>query len=94
MRLPQQPTARGSGLHATGDLDLWNAHEAVIVGWRIAAVADGSTRGSYSSGTRSRPEPAVLIIKPFRTETAKAAISQTLFFDVKALRRRRAVASG
>jgi len=43
---------------------------------------------------RSRPEPAFLIIKPFRTETAKAAISQTLFFDVKALRRRRAVASG
>jgi DNA-directed RNA polymerase specialized sigma24 family protein len=36
--------------------------------------------------TGSRPEPTFLIAKPFRSETVKAAISQVLFFDVKAHR--------
>jgi DNA-directed RNA polymerase specialized sigma24 family protein len=36
--------------------------------------------------TGSRPEPTFLITKPFRSETVKAAISQVLFFDVKAHR--------
>jgi len=36
--------------------------------------------------TGERPEPTFLITKPFRSETVKAAISQVLFFDVKAHR--------
>jgi len=36
--------------------------------------------------TGVRPEPTFLITKPFRSETVKAAISQVLFFDVKAHR--------
>ncbi len=36
--------------------------------------------------TGVRPEPTFLITKPFRIETVKAAISQVLFFDVKAHR--------
>ena len=36
--------------------------------------------------TGSRPEPTFLIAKPFRSETVKAAISQVLFFDLKAHR--------
>jgi DNA-directed RNA polymerase specialized sigma24 family protein len=43
--------------------------------------------------TGLRPEPTFLITKPFRTETVKAAISQVLFFDVKAHRNLRAVAT-
>jgi CheY-like chemotaxis protein len=38
--------------------------------------------------TGKRPEPAFLITKPFRTETVQAVISQALFFDRKAHRRR------
>jgi CheY-like chemotaxis protein len=34
--------------------------------------------------TGARPEPTFVITKPFRSETVKAAISQVLFFDVKA----------
>jgi DNA-directed RNA polymerase specialized sigma24 family protein len=44
--------------------------------------------------TGSRPEPTFLITKPFRTETVKAAISQVLFFDVKAHRDVGAAAAG
>jgi DNA-directed RNA polymerase specialized sigma24 family protein len=44
--------------------------------------------------TGSRPEPTFLITKPFRTETVKAAISQVLFFDVKAHRDLNATAAG
>ncbi len=39
--------------------------------------------------TGEKPEPAFLITKPFRPEAVKAAISQALFFDRKASRRRR-----
>ncbi len=38
--------------------------------------------------TGDKPEPAFLITKPFRPETVKAAISQALFFDRKAGRKR------
>ena len=38
--------------------------------------------------TGRRPEPTFLITKPFRTETVQAIISQALFFDRKARRRR------
>ena len=44
--------------------------------------------------TGSRPEPTFMITKPFRSETVKAAISQVLFFDVKAHRRASAAAAG
>jgi DNA-directed RNA polymerase specialized sigma24 family protein len=44
--------------------------------------------------TGSRPEPTFLITKPFRSETVKAAISQVLFFDVKAHRDMHADAAG
>jgi CheY-like chemotaxis protein len=44
--------------------------------------------------TGLRPEPTFLITKPFRTETVKAAISQVLFFDVKAHRDLNAAAVG
>lgn len=33
-----------------------------------------------------RPEPTLLISKPYRSETVRAAISQVLFFDIKAHR--------
>jgi DNA-directed RNA polymerase specialized sigma24 family protein len=44
--------------------------------------------------TGLRPEPTFLITKPFRGETVKAAISQVLFFDVKAHRDLNAAAVG
>ena len=44
--------------------------------------------------TGLRPEPTFLITKPFRTETVKAAISQVLYFDVKAHRDLSAAAAG
>lgn len=44
--------------------------------------------------TGLRPEPTFLITKPFRTETVKAAISQVLFFDVRAHRDLSAAAAG
>jgi DNA-directed RNA polymerase specialized sigma24 family protein len=37
--------------------------------------------------TGERPEPTFLIAKPFRPESVKAAISQALFFDQRAVRR-------
>jgi DNA-directed RNA polymerase specialized sigma24 family protein len=40
--------------------------------------------------TGLRPEPTFLIPKPFQHETVKAVISQALFFDVKAKRRKAA----
>jgi DNA-directed RNA polymerase specialized sigma24 family protein len=44
--------------------------------------------------TGLRPEPTFLITKPFRGETVKAAISQVLFFDVKAHRDLHAAVAG
>ncbi len=44
--------------------------------------------------TGSRPEPIFLIAKPFRSETVKAAISQVLFFDLKAHRDLSAATAG
>jgi CheY-like chemotaxis protein len=44
--------------------------------------------------TGSRPEPTFLIAKPFRSETVKAAISQVLFFDLKAHRDLSTAAAG
>ncbi len=44
--------------------------------------------------TGSRPEPTFLIAKPFRSETVKAAISQVLFFDLKAHRDLSAATAG
>jgi CheY-like chemotaxis protein len=38
--------------------------------------------------TDARPNPTLLISKPYRPETIKAAISQVLFFDAKAHRER------
>ena len=35
--------------------------------------------------TGDKPEPAFLITKPFQPDAVKAAISQALFFDRKAL---------
>jgi CheY-like chemotaxis protein len=43
--------------------------------------------------TGRRPEPTFLITKPFRTEMVQAIISQALFFDRKARRRRGATVS-
>jgi DNA-directed RNA polymerase specialized sigma24 family protein len=43
--------------------------------------------------TGRRPEPTFLITKPFRTEMVQAIISQALFFDRKARRRRGAAVS-
>jgi DNA-directed RNA polymerase specialized sigma24 family protein len=44
--------------------------------------------------TGIRPEPTFLITKPFRSETVKAAISQVLFFNVKAHRDPSVAAAG
>jgi hypothetical protein len=38
--------------------------------------------------TGERPEPTFLITKPFREDAVKAIVSQVLFFDQDAVRRR------
>jgi CheY-like chemotaxis protein len=67
-----------SGLDAVNDI---LAHFAVTVVF-VTAYPERLSTGQ-------RPEPTFVIAKPFREEVVKAVVSQVLFFDQQANRRRR-----
>lgn len=69
-----------SGLEAVNEmLELFNAPVVFITAYPERLL------------TGERPEPAFLITKPFQPDTVKAVISQALFFDQNASKRKEAV---
>jgi CheY-like chemotaxis protein len=66
-----------SGLDAVND---------ILDGFAVPVVFVTAYPEKLSTG--QRPEPTFLIAKPFREEAVKAIVSQVLFFDQQAIRRR------
>ncbi len=79
-------------IHLADDSSGLDAVHEILGGREVAVVFITAYPERLLTG--ARPEPTFLITKPFRSETVKAAISQVLFFDVKAHRDLSAAVTG